>query len=262
MSIMVQNLSFSYSTDRKILKDVSLTIAPGEFLLIVGRNGVGKSTFLKLLNGIRKPTSGKVLIDGMDTRENSVASLARKICVTFQNPADQIFAPTVFDEVSFAPRNLKRTDPESIAQKALQLCGLEHHKTSHPYDLPPAERKLLTIASAVASDATYLAFDEPSAGLSSIEQNLLEHVITSLLAEGKGLLVVSHDLPFFFRYATRVVVLENGSLSFSGHAEELMEREGILRRAGLRLPPLVRAKRIISAMEKKREVGGDDVVTL
>jgi energy-coupling factor transport system ATP-binding protein len=245
MSIEVHNLSFSYSMDRYVLKAVTLTARPGEFLLIVGKNGVGKSTLLKLLNGILKPTSGRVLINGLDTREHPVALLAGKICVTFQNPADQIFAPTVSEEVAFAPRNLKRTNPESIAEKALRLCGLEHRKSSHPYDLPPAERKLLTVASAVASDAPYLAFDEPSAGLSYIERNLLEHIIQSLLTEGKGLIVVSHDLPLFFKCAARVVVLENGSVSFSGHVQELIEREGILRRAGLRLPLPVRAKRIL-----------------
>ncbi|HCA81821.1 MAG TPA: hypothetical protein DEP53_18985 [Bacteroidetes bacterium] len=245
MRLEFQNVSFEYESSRPLLRNLSFQAGPSEFLLIVGQNGVGKSTLLKLCNGILKPAAGRVLLGQMNTAEHRTSLLAREICVTFQNPADQIFAPTVAQEVEFAPQNLKRANPAGLAMQAMALCGLDTVATRHPYDLPPAQRKLLTVASAVASAAPLLAFDEPSAGLSQLEQKGLEKLLASLRLENRGLIVVSHDLSLFLRYATKLLVLRQNETLYYGEPQWLVANERVLRKAGLRLPIPDRVSRML-----------------
>jgi energy-coupling factor transport system ATP-binding protein len=244
MTLEFQNVTFHYTDDQAVLSDLSFNVESGDFLLIVGQNGVGKSTLLKLLNGILKPSAGRVLVGDLDTQAHPTSRLAREICVTFQNPADQIFAPTIRKEVEFGPRNLKRDDAARLVDEALSVCRLENLASHHPYDLPPAQRKLLTIASAIASGALFLAFDEPSAGLSQIERTVLESILSYLKKESRGLIVVSHDLALFLRYATRILVLAQRKLIYYGEPRRIIDEEGILRRAGLKLPLALRLARM------------------
>lgn len=245
MTIEFHSVSFEYESNRPLLRDLSFQAGPSDVLLIVGQNGVGKSTMLKLSNGILKPTTGTVRVGDLDTKEQRTSRLAREICVTFQHPADQIFAPTVEQEVEFAPRNLRRENSEGLAVQAMALCSLDTVATHHPYDLPPAQRKLLTVASAVASGAPLLAFDEPSAGLSQLEQKGLERLLASLKLEKRGLIVVSHDLGLFLRYATKVLVLRHCETLYYGEPESLAANEGVLRKAGLKLPIPDRVSRML-----------------
>ncbi len=245
MKVEFDKVSFSYEGDRPVLRDLSFTTSTEDVLLIVGQNGVGKSTLLKLLNGILKPTSGQVRVCGLDTGSHLTSQLAREVCVTFQNPADQIFASTVYQEVEFGPRNLRRSNLPELMDRALLLCDLKSVATHHPYDLPPAQRKLLTIASAMASGARFLAFDEPSAGLSQIERNVFDRIVGGMKQDHRGLIVVSHDLGLFLRYATKVLVLAPGEVTFDGDAMEIIARESCLRKAGLRLPTPARLQKIL-----------------
>jgi energy-coupling factor transport system ATP-binding protein len=245
MSIAFHNVSFAYQPDAQVLEDISFRIEAGEFLLIIGQNGAGKSTLLKLLNGILKPTAGRVNVAGLDTLMTPTAALAAQVCVTFQNPSDQLFASSVAREIEFGPRNLKRADISKLIEEALSLCKLGKVAASHPYDLPLAQRKLLTIASAVASGSPVLAFDEPSAGLSQIEQSTLDTLITALRQKKRGFIVVSHDLELFLPYATKVMLIHRGRVTFWGEPSEIFSREGILRQAGLKLPTPMRLAKIL-----------------
>jgi energy-coupling factor transport system ATP-binding protein len=243
MSIEFKNVTFRYRAHHDVLNDISLSIHAGSVLLVVGQNGVGKSTLLKLMNGILKPTQGQVFVNALDTALHPTSRLAAEVCVTFQNPADQIFAPTVEEEVGFAPRNLKRSNANALVSEALALCSLQACATHHPYDLPLPQRKMLTVASALSSGCTFLAFDEPTAGLSQLERSVFEHMLRALRAKNRGLIVVSHDLAFFLPYATSVLVLGDGRRVFLGTPDELLNHEGYLRKAGLKLPiPLRLAK--------------------
>ena len=244
MNIEFDNVSFRYQNDHEVLNSLSFVVEPGVFLLVIGQNGVGKSTLLKLMNGILKPTCGRVLVGGLDTMTQPTSRLAAEICVTFQNPGDQIFAPSVRKEVAFAPQNLKRPNIDVLVSHALSLCSLDSVSSHHPYDLPAPQRRLLTIASAIASGAPFLAFDEPSAGLSQIERIVLERLLTELKRDQRGLVIVSHDLGLFLRYASQVLVLSKGRDIFFGKPEVLLEQEGYLRKAGLKLPLPFRLERI------------------
>jgi energy-coupling factor transport system ATP-binding protein len=247
MNIEFKNVSFQYHADHMVLHNLSFVVEPGAFLLVIGQNGVGKSTLLKLMNGILKPTSGHVLIGGLDTASHPTSCLAADICVTFQNPSDQIFAPSVRKEVAFAPQNLKRQDIDGLVSHALSLCSLDTVEFRHPYDLPAPQRRLLTVASAIASGAPFLAFDEPSAGLSQIERVVLERLLTELKRDRRGFIVVSHDLGLFLRYASKVLILSGGRNIFFGEPEVLLRREEYLRKAGLKLPLFLRLERIAAS---------------
>ena len=244
MNIEFNNVSFHYQEDHEVLDRLSFVVEPGAFLLVIGQNGVGKSTLLKLMNGILKPTLGQVIIGALDSAKHPTSRLAAEICVTFQNPADQIFAPSVQKEVAFAPRNLKRPNIDQLVSRALSLCSLDSVSSRHPYDLPAPQRRLLTIASAIASGAPFLAFDEPSAGLSQIERNVLERLLEALKRDQRGFIVVSHDLALFLRHASHVLVLSEGKSVFFGTPQKLLEREGFLRKAGLKLPLPLRLERM------------------
>jgi len=202
---------------------------------------------LKILNGILKPTLGRVEVAGLDTVSQPTSRLAREVCVTFQNPADQIFAPTVQREVEFAPRNLRRKNIRQLVDESLRLCRLELLTSHHPYDLSGAQRKLLTIASALASGATFLAFDEPSAGLSQIERQVFEGIYSALQRERRGLIVVTHDIGLFFGIANRVLVLDKGKQIYFGDPGTLLQKRQYLRQAGLKLPVSMRLQRLLEA---------------
>jgi energy-coupling factor transport system ATP-binding protein len=253
MTIEFRNVHFSYQPNVPVLSGISFDMTAGDFLLILGQNGAGKSTLLKLLNGILKPTVGTISVGGHDTAKHSTATLARHVCVTFQNPADQLFASTVRREIEYAPRNLRRPDAARLVEEALSLCELGPFALQHPYDLPPAQRKVLTAASAIASGSSFLAFDEPSAGLSQLERTVLEKMIASLRASGRGLLVVSHDLGLFLPFASDVLLLNQGTVAFIGTPDQLLHEESILEEAGLRLPALMRLRKHLGMMllEKK-----------
>ncbi|MCX6135284.1 MAG: energy-coupling factor ABC transporter ATP-binding protein [Ignavibacteriales bacterium] len=236
MSIGFRNVDFAYDEKSPILQDLSFSVDDGSFLLVIGQNGVGKSTLLKLLNGILKPTSGTVLVNGLATATEPTSRLAKEICVTFQNPADQIFSSTIRAEVEFGPKSLHRPNVSQLVTEALSLCCLDKLSSHHPYDLPAAERKLLTIASAVASGSPFLAFDEPSAGLSQLERSVLVRLLAHLKQTDRGLIVVSHDLGLLLPFATRVLILAKGTMVYFGDTKEVFERKELLRKAGLQLP--------------------------
>jgi energy-coupling factor transport system ATP-binding protein len=240
MSLILENLTFGYSTDQPVLHNLSLSMADGEFVLLMGQNGAGKSTLLKLLNGILKPTAGWVTVNGLDTRQVPTHALASHIAVTFQNPADQIFASTVAAEIAYGAKTLRRQSPAQLAESAARLLGLEQNLSRHPYDLSLAHRKLLTVASAVAMDSPILAFDEPSASLSQPERLVLLRALESLRQSGKTLLIVSHDLDLFIPVMSRIVVLAGGTILHDGRSEDFLREPRLARSVALTVPLVLR----------------------
>lgn len=235
-------VSYSYPDGTQALHDLSFVAEVGSIVLIVGHNGAGKSTLLKLLNGILKPTTGIVSVNGLSTFEHSTAELAAQVAVTFQNPADQLFASTTQEEVAFGARNLQRSNGHKMIQQALTLFELQDACSLHPYDLPFSRRKLLTLASAVAMGSPILAFDEPSAGLALPERLVLTQALSTLKQHDRLLLVISHDLDLFLPLATRVIALRNGRLVFDGLPKEFIESAQIVRSSQLRLPLIIRLR--------------------
>jgi energy-coupling factor transport system ATP-binding protein len=240
MTVQFDNVSFRYAPGIEVFDRLRIGIDAGSQVLIVGRNGAGKSTFLKLLNGILHPNAGTITVNGLDTHQHPTSRLAAEVSVTFQNPSHQLFAATVLREAEFAPRNLSRENPRERAMEALRLFHLDRNAKSHPYDLSPAKRKLLTLASAIASGADALAFDEPSVDLSHPEQRILLEAFSSLKKGGKTILIVSHDLELFLPVCSHVLILNGGKATFHDKPESLLSNQDILRRSGVRLPMVYR----------------------
>ena len=236
MMITFDNVSFSYSSDSSVFTNLRVGIEARSKVLIVGRNGAGKSTFLRLLNGILHPTGGSVSVNGFLTSDHPTSRLAAEASVTFQNPSHQLFASTVQSEAEFAPKSLGRENPRDLAHQALQLFHLDAQAKSHPYDLSLSGRKLLSLASAAASAAPILAFDEPSVNLSRPEQQILIDGLDTLHKKGTTLLLVSHDLELFLPHCTHVLILQGGGATFYDSPLELLHNQTLLRRSGVRLP--------------------------
>lgn len=237
--IKVNDLHFHYSPGLPVLKGLHLSIQPGT-VAIVGQNGAGKSTFVRLLNGLLKPTQGEVLVEGVSTRSVSVANMARLVGLVFQNPADQLFKSNVLDEVMFGPLNLKVSQAEARdrAVAALRQVGLEAALDRNPYDLGLAERKLVTVASVVAMDTPVLILDEPTIAQDRAGVQQLGEIVTWLKEKGKTVITITHDMDFVARYFDRVLVFQGGHLLADGEAGEIFARPDLLQTAGLESPQI------------------------
>ncbi|BBO83400.1 hypothetical protein DSCO28_39660 [Desulfosarcina ovata subsp. sediminis] len=241
MGIEIQGLSYWYDTGVCALKDISLTIQPGECVALLGHNGSGKTTLVKHFNGLLHPSQGVVLINGIPTTERRVAQLAGVVALLFQNPDDQICKRTVWDETAYGPKNLGYANERVREQvnASLSAFDLFTMKERNPHDLSYSERKRLAIASVLAMDTEIVVLDEPTAGLDPREIKLLKAAMRQLQSKGKSVVVISHDMDFIAENMLRAVCLENGRKRFDGSVAELFEEHSFLvEQCGL-LPPQV-----------------------
>lgn len=237
--IIVRDLRFHYTPGVEVLRGITLTVTPGA-VAIIGQNGAGKSTFVRLLNGLLKPTGGEVLVDGVSTRSTTVATMARKVGLVFQNPSDQLFKSRVLDEVMFGPLNLGLSPEEARrrAEAALARVGLTGVEQQNPYDLGLAERKLVTIAGVLAMDTPVVILDEPTIAQDVNGVRQIGEIVTWLQAQGRTVITITHDMDFVARYFQRVLVFQDGQVLADGTAQEIFSRPDLLRRAGLEPPPI------------------------
>jgi len=246
MIIHVDNLSFTYGGTVAggtidALRNISFTVAAGERVALTGHNGSGKSTLVRQLNGLLKPSSGKVLIDGCDTDGLKTAQLAGKVALLFQNPDDQICKRTVWDEVVFGPKNLGYAAERitTLAEEALASFELTASKDKNPHDFGYSERKRIAMASIVAMDTPVLVFDEPTAGLDPHEIALLVSTLDTLQAANKTVIIISHDMDFVAENITRTIALAGGRKVFDGATREIFAQEEIIEDSGLLQPQVV-----------------------
>ncbi|MBP6787127.1 MAG: ABC transporter ATP-binding protein [Candidatus Promineofilum sp.] len=242
MPITVEGVSFTYPSGTHALREVTLRIAPGEAMAIVGENGAGKTTLVKHFNGLLKPSQGRVLVGDWDTREHSVAKTAARVGYVFQNPDDQIVERTVGDEVAFGPKQLGRSEAERTADAAaaLALVELEDYTKTHPYDLTAAQRKLVTLASVLAMRTPIVIFDEPTMGQDARGVALIGSIVERLKSEGRTVLTITHDIDFCAAHFERVVVMADGAVLADGAAADVLARADLLATTNVEPPQLVR----------------------
>jgi energy-coupling factor transport system ATP-binding protein len=235
--IEVKNLRFSYRCGEEVLKEINLTFN-SESTVIIGQNGAGKTTFVKLLKGLLKPTEGEIFIKGRNTREVTAAKLAKEVGMVFQNPNDQIFKSKVIDEVMFGSLNIGQGMEEAKGNslKALKLLELSDKIDENPYDLSLSERKLITIASILAMDTDIVIFDEPTISQDYFGKIKIKKIIKELIEKGKLVITITHDMDFVAEISERVVVLNQGEVILDGSAEEVFSKGDILRSAYLEQP--------------------------
>jgi energy-coupling factor transport system ATP-binding protein len=238
--IEVKNVCFTYPSGVEALKDVSLTIKDGEFVAVMGQNGAGKTTLVKHFNGLLKPTKGDVYIDGVNTKEVSVAKLARTVGFVFQNPDHQLFSDTVEAEIAFALRNFGFE--ENIIEKrivwALNLLGLTQYRSTSPFMLSGGERKRVALASVLAWDPKVVVLDEPTIGQDHQQKEKLRQFIIQLKAQRKTVVVVTHDVEFVAECNPRVILMTEGKIIADGLAENILTDETLVAQASI-LPPQI-----------------------
>jgi energy-coupling factor transport system ATP-binding protein len=220
--LRLEGVGYVYPDGTRALSDVDLSIETGASLAIVGQNGSGKSTLVRHLNGLLRPTEGRVLHDGRDIIGTRVALLAASVGVAFQDPDRQIFAGQVVDEVAFGPRMLGRSrgQVEAAVEAALGAVGLLDVAGHNPYDLGHSRRKLLALASVLAMETPVLVLDEPTTGQDARGVTRVQRVITDTVTAGRTVVAVSHDMRFVAETFPRVVVMRRGEVVLDGTADE------------------------------------------
>jgi len=238
--IVVDNVYFKYPNGVEALKGVSLKIEYGDFLAIMGQNGAGKTTLVKHLNGLLKPTKGDVFVDGVNTKEVSVASLARKVGYVFQNPDNQLFCESVEEEIAFALKNFgfKESTIKRRVSWALNLLDLTQYRNVSPFMLSGGERKRVALASVLAWNPKVLILDEPTIGQDYAQKEKLREFILQLKTQGKTIVIVTHDVEFVAECNPRVVLMSEGKIVADGSAEEILTNPEILMKASI-IPPQI-----------------------
>jgi energy-coupling factor transport system ATP-binding protein len=197
---------------------VNLRIGAGERVALIGQNGSGKTTLVRHLDGLLRPTSGRVTIDGVDAATRTVAQLARVVGLVFQDPDRQIFAPSVRAEVEFGPRNvgLGGAELRAAVGEALAATGLAGSESVNPYDLGGSRRKLLALASVLAMRTPVLVLDEPTTGQDVRGVGLVRTVIEAAHAAGRTVVAITHDMGFAAEAFDRVIVMREGRIALDG----------------------------------------------
>ena len=238
--IEVKDVYYTFPNGVEALKGVSITIRDGEFVAIMGQNGAGKTTLVKHFNGLLKPTKGEVMLDGTNTRETSVAKLARNVGFVFQNPDHQLFCESVEEEIAFGLRNFGFE--ESLTKKrvdwALNLLDLMEYRQTSPFLLSGGERKRVALASVLAWDPKTVVLDEPTIGQDHQQKEKLRQFIVQLNSQGKTVVVVTHDVEFVAESNPRVVLMTGGKIVADGLAEEILTNEKLVTKASI-VPPQI-----------------------
>jgi energy-coupling factor transport system ATP-binding protein len=242
--LALEHVGFVYPDGTRALTEVDLTVAAGEVIAIVGQNGSGKSTLVRHLDGLLRPTEGRVLHDGADVAGERVAALAARVGIVFQNPDRQIFAGRVRTEVEFGPKILGRSAAQvtEAASAALATVGLTEFADANPYDLGYSRRKLLTLASVLAMETPVVVFDEPTTGQDARGVSRIQGVVASIAAAGRTVIAISHDMRFVAETFRRVVVMGAGRILLDGTPAEIFKESAWPTLASTYLEPPLAAR--------------------
>jgi len=232
-----------------VLQGIDLVIERGECVALLGRNGAGKTTLIKHLNGLLKPERGLVRIFGIDTRKRPVSALSRKVSLVWQNPNDQIFQPTVRQEILIGPKVLKTYDGP-WCDELLNRFGLLPLLDRSPFALSEGQKKRVSFAAALSVKPDLVVFDEPTAGQDEPSRSQLTSIFEQLRAKGQTILFVTHDLEFAAEHASRWILLAEGKIMGDGSPDEVMAQSTAMEKAGLR--PTQRFQ-LIQAIKRLKE---------
>lgn len=238
MTIKVESVTFSYESGFTALRDVSLEVVEGDFVALMGENGAGKTTLVKHFNGLLKPSSGRVLVDGVETASQSVATLSQVVGIVFQNPDHQLFCENVEKEVSFALKNF-RFSPQAVKERvdwALKLLNIEKYRHTSPLILSRGEKKRVAMGCVLAWNPKYLVIDEPTIGQDYGQKEKLRGFLRDLTRQGKTVIIVTHDVEFVVECLCKVVLMSAGSIIAQGSAKQVLTDVELVKRGGLLLP--------------------------
>ena len=228
----VEALRFAYPGGAPILEGVSFDVGAGEHVAILGPNGAGKSTLLLHLNGLLTPDGGRVVVDGITVTEQTVRDVRRRVGLVFQDPDDQLFLPSLIEDVAFGPLNHGGDphDAEHAARRQLDAFGLLHAADRAAHHLSGGEKRLASLATVLVMRPRILALDEPTAAL---DARARRRVIDTLRARPESLVVATHDLDLARDLCPRAIVLSDGRVAADGDTATLLDDTDLLRAHGL-----------------------------
>jgi energy-coupling factor transporter ATP-binding protein EcfA2 len=241
--VSVQDLYFKFPDGTEALKGVNLDIHSGEFLAIIGQNGCGKTTLAKNFNGLLRPTGGKVLVEGVNTKEATIAQLARKVGYSFQNPDHQIFSVSIFDEIAFGLRNVSYSESEipGRVEQALASVRLDHREKDNPLFLSKGERQRVALASILAMSPRVLILDEPTTGQDWKNIVILMDLVQELnQRNNQTVIVITHNMHVVARWTKRVIVMAGGKIILDGTPAEIFAEKEVLEKAFITAPQSTR----------------------
>lgn len=259
MSILeLKNVCYTYGTgtpfEKKAVNDVSFSVNKGELIGIIGHTGSGKSTLVQMLNGLMKPTSGQVLLDGVDIwdKPKEIRKIRFKVGMVFQYPEYQLFEETVYKDIAFGPTNkgLSAEEIDKEVRRAARFTGLKDELLDKsPFDLSGGEKRRAAIAGVIAMDPDVLVLDEPTAGLDPMGRDVLLSQIVRYHEERQNtVLLVSHSMEDIARVADRIVVMNKSKLVMFDETQKAFARGDELEKIGLRIPQITK---IMSQLRKR-----------
>jgi len=233
--IEVKDLHFSYPDGHKAVKGLDFSIHHGEAVGIIGANGAGKSTLLMLLMGVLFPEKGEVLVGDVHVTRKTLSVIRQRLGMVFQDPDDQLFMTTVYDDVAFGPRNygLDEKEVEGRVLQALEMVGILHLKDRAPFKLSGGEKRAAAIASVLSMQPDVLIMDEPTAAL---DPKSRRRVMNLMKGFEHTKIITSHDLDMVFDVCKRVIVIKDGRIAADGSAADILANAGLMDECGLELP--------------------------
>jgi len=247
MSIKIENLSYIYMPgtpfEKKAIDDVSIEIKQGEFVALIGHTGSGKSTLIQHINGLLKPTLGRILIDDVDITKKNVklTNIRKKVGLVFQYPEYQLFEETIEKDIAFGPHNLGLDNDEinKRVQRAMKIVGLdyEEYKDKSPFEISGGQKRRVAIAGVVAMEPKILILDEPTAGLDPKGRDDILNKILELYKENNiTIILVSHSMEDVAKVANRILVMDKGKCILDGPPEKIFREIETLESVGLAVP--------------------------
>ncbi len=236
--IETKNLHFTYADGTPALQDINLSVKRGEFLGILGGNGSGKTTLLKILNGLLKPTKGKVYLEGEDIKSIHKDILFRRVCTCFQNPDDQLFSPTVSEDIAFGPANmgLKKDEVYKRIEYALGAVSMLEFADKAIHNLSFGEKKRVCLAGVLAMGPEVMLLDEPTSSLDPMGVSSIMHLLKDLnVKKGVTMIMSTHSVDLVPLFIDRAIVLNKGKVVKEGSPKEVFADTQTLRSANLRL---------------------------
>jgi cobalt/nickel transport system ATP-binding protein len=234
-SLLVEALHFQYPDGHTALRGVSLIVNPGEKVALVGPNGAGKSSLMLHLNGILDGGTGRVVVAGLPVVKANLPRIRACVGLVFQNPDDQLFSPTVFEDVAFGPLHmgLPEADVRARVEKALAQVGMSQYASRLSHHLSAGEKKRAAIATVLSMEPDLLVLDEPTAGLDPRARRQLMNLLDSLPVT---MLVSTHDMPLARDLFPRMIIMDEGRIAADGRTADLLQDEALLEAHGLERP--------------------------
>jgi energy-coupling factor transport system ATP-binding protein len=270
MSIKIENLNFKYMVgtpfEKKALDDISLEIENGEFVGLIGHTGSGKSTLIQHMNGLLKPSSGNIYVDGVCITEKgaNLKKIRQDIGLVFQYPEHQLFEETVYQDIAFGPLNLGLSEAEvkNRARRALNIVGMDfdEYKDVSPFDLSGGQKRRVAIAGVLAMEPKILILDEPTAGLDPRGRDDILGKINALHKEYKmTIILVSHSMEDVAKLVDRLIVMYKGKSILEGKPREIFMQIETLEKIGLGVPQVTY---LLRALKKKGFEVREDIITV